>query len=772
MMNIQVLKTFVLSLVLFLPLSVNADDDLFEESLEDILGLETELKADIGSRGGAKDVLRSRSPVDAITYQQIDRSGLTSLTDVLRYFVAGFNAPEATISDGTDHVRAFTLRGMSPDQVLVLVNGKRIHTSALLHVNGIIGRGASSVDLDTIAVKSIEKIEILRDGAAAQYGSDAISGVVNIILKGVGHKNSMTALVGQHEQGDGEQLYIDGFASIPLKYDGFINLSLSAKDQNETQRAGKDRRINPARVESHVGLPESTNYLATFNAEVPQENDLMFYSNATFNHRDSDASAFFRTADVTRPIFPEGFLPIINAKITDANFIIGANGQFGEGVFWDLSNASGYNEFEFSVHDSMNYTLGSASPTSFDNGELRSLQNTTNLDLKKTINQFDLAGGLEYRYESYKIESGDMASYTGTASQGFAGFKPENETDNSRNSYAYYADVTYHFNDDFSVEGAGRYEKFSDFGSTSNVKVAADYNVSQTVFLRTSASTGFRAPSLAQTSYSQTSSFFDGSSLVSQGTFTTDHAVSQILGAEDLEPETSKHFTIGGVYQPTKDISFMVDYFYTEVDDKIMLSNNLAGNTADQQAILAANGVAKARFFTNAANTETNGIDVKFNIKHAFENNSKLDVGFWYNYSKNEITEFNTPIINEGNSFEQVVRMEDGQPKSAIRLLTNYQIKQFDFTMNLSRYGSYKGSLGDVAYDFDALWTTDLNVNYKLSDGINMSLGGTNIFGKEPSKWKGVDGDIFGHNGVQPYSKYSPIGYSGAYYYLRTTIEF
>jgi len=751
---------------------VLAEDELFDDSLESILALETELKADIGSRGKAVNILNSRSPVDAITHQQIDRTGLTSLTEVLRYFVAGFNAPGTSVADGSDHVHAFSLRGMSPDQTLVLINGKRVHTSALLHVNGTIGRGSSNVDLDTMAVKSIEKIEILRDGAAAQYGSDAISGVINIILKGVGHKNSVTAQIGQRTQGDGEQVFVDGFASYPLKYDGFVNLSLTAKEQKETQRAGKDRRLAVPRQETHVGLPESTSYLASFNAEMPQESDLVLYSNATFNHRDSEASAFFRTPDAARPIFPEGFLPIINAEILDGNFTFGANGHFGEGYLWDLSNSSGYSQFEFSVHDSMNYSLGAASPTSFDNGTLRFKQNTSNFDIKKTVNDFDLAGGLEYRYESYEIEAGDDASHTGTASQGFAGFKAENETDSNRNSYAYYADIIYHASDALSIEAAGRYEKFSDFGSTTNVKVAVGYDVNSTLFLRSSASTGFRAPSLAQQNYSQVSSFLDGGSLVSQGTFTTDHAVSQALGAEELKSEGSKHFTIGGVYQPTKNISFMVDYFYSEVSDRIMLSNELSGDTLAQQAILAANNVGKARFFTNAVNTETEGVDVKFNVKHTLDNQSKLDIRLWYNYSKNEIVEFNNPVINESNSFEQIVRMEDGQPNSAVRLLTHYQIEQFDITMNISRYGSYKQAIGDVSYEFDAKWTTDLDISYALSSDMTLSLGGINVFDTKPSKWEGLDGDIFGSHGVKQTSRYSPFGYSGAYYYLQSTMSF
>ena len=233
--QISVLISFLL-----VGFSVQAKENIYDKSMEDILSMESELKAEIGSREGARNYLDSNTPVDVITYKQIENSGLTSLTDVLRYFVAGFNAPETSIADGSDHVRAFTLRGMAPDQVLVLINGKRVHTSALLHVNGVIGRGSSHVDLDTIALGAIDRVEILRDGAAAQYGSDAISGVINIILKGMGHKSSVSAHYGQRSKGDGQKVEAEAFVATALKNDGFLNVTMETIGQEKTQRAGKD----------------------------------------------------------------------------------------------------------------------------------------------------------------------------------------------------------------------------------------------------------------------------------------------------------------------------------------------------------------------------------------------------------------------------------------------------------------------------------------------------------------------------------------------------
>ena len=753
--------------VALLVTSLGANDDIFDESIEDIFNMESELKADVGSRAGSRNFLDSLSPLDVITYQQIDNSGLTSLTEVLRYFVAGFNAPQTSVADGSDHVRAFTLRGMSPDQVLVLINGKRVHTSALLHVNGTIGRGSSGVDLDTIALPSIQKIEILRDGAAAQYGSDAISGVINIILKGSNQQNTISVHAGSTIEGDGEQINADTFISVPLKYDGFVNITIVAKQQNQTSRAGLDQRVDIPRVTTHVGIPDSKNFLAVLNAEIPQANNINFYTNALLNYRDSEASAFFRPSnhnEATTLLYSDGFLPIINAKILDYSTTIGVEGEFGDGIYWDLSNVYGMNSMEYFLSDTMNYSLGSTSPTSFDNGSLTFIQNTSNLDLKKSLNNFYLAGGAEFRYESYEIKAGELDSYIDGGSQGFSGYTPSNEVNENRKSYAFYLDATYNFTKDLSIEGATRYEDYSDFGETTNVKLALSYKPLKEILLRTSISTGFRAPSLAQSNYSHTSTFGE----LIEGTFKPNHEVSKLFGAKDLEPEKSTHFTIGSVYQPLKNLSFIIDYFYTKVNDRIMLSNEFT-LSADQQENY---GINKARFFTNAVNTNTQGIDVKLNNKQTFSDSSTLDSGIWYNYSKNKVTGFNDSDTTRENSFEQIDRVENGQPKSAVRILNTYNKNTFTTTFNVSRYGSYAQVIDNKSYQFESAWIADLDISYKVTKETKLAIGANNLFDNTPNKWDKLSGTHYGYDGIKPYSRYSPFGYSGAYYYVRASMEF
>lgn len=727
--------------------------DELDDDLLDLLNMQSEVTADVGSRSGAVNQLDSLSPTDVVSTEQIKLSGYRNLSDVLRYFISGYNAPEVSISDGSDHIRAFTLRGMSPDQVLVLVNGKRLHTSSLLHVNATIGRGSSHVDLDTIAIDAIEKIEILRDGAAAQYGSDAISGVVNIILKGYGFDNEATLHAGIRQQGDGERARASGFISIPQQYDGFINLSLDASTQRQTQRANE---VNEFAL-SHVGQPDRKDLKLLLNSQYNLQNDTTLYATAIYNYRNSESGAFFRPASIDNSmLYPNGFLPSITAKVDDFSLTLGVRDTVG-GVDWDISNTLGINRIKYSLENSMNYAYGGTSARDFNLGRLGFLQNSTNLDLKHSFGDFDLAGGAEYRYEKYEIKSGDSASYdNGGISQGFAGYTPDNSTNENRNSYALYLDGLYRASEKLTLNIAARYEKYSDFGSTTNLKIAGGYKVADNLSIRSSASTGFRAPSLAQSFYSHTSTF----GVNTEGTFRVDDPISRALGAVDLKPEKSKHFTLGTIYQPSGKSSFSIDYFYTEVEDRIMLSNEHS---------VSIGNVNKARFFTNAVDTKTEGVDVKFSHKSDFDSKGELESTIWYNYAKNSIKSFNDASQNRANSFEQADRMESGQPRHSVRILNRYKIDNLTASLNLSHHGSYAQVVNNTRYGFDSEWIADLDINYAFNRAFNISLGAHNLFDSYPSQWgSGVDDKTL----TRKYSRYAPFGYGGAYYYINANYRF
>ncbi len=763
-----------LGLCLFsLPLSAQAE--AMDASLEELLATDVELQADVGSRSGARALLENKSPVDVITHEQLEASGWQKLTDALRHYVPGFNAPETSVADGSDHVRVFTLRGMAPDQVLVLVNGKRLHQGALLHVNGVIGRGSSQVDLDTIALKSIERVEILRDGAAAQYGSDAIAGVINIVLKGMGESNEVSLRSSAYSKGDGKNINTEILWALPLARDGFINSTLSIDRQQQTWRGGLDRRLSVPRVDTHVGLPAADNGKAVIHGEMPLANGLLPYLTVIGNRRDSRASAFYRPPSASNTmLYPGGFLPMIHARINDISLLAGIRGDWGDHAAWDFSHTYGFNSFAFNVDHSMNYSLAGSSPTSFRNGKLGFTQQTSNLDIRWHGEQWHYAVGLEHRSESYAITAGEQASWVTGGSQGFSGFRPENAVAGSRQVWAAYADGDYDVSRQLQVEAALRGEHYSDFGGTGDFKLAANYRLLPTLSLRTGTSTGFRAPSLSQLYYSQTSSFVDTATntLVRQGTFRPNDPLAIALGAKPLKPEKSEHLTLGLAFQPDMTLSMTVDYYFTRVRDRIMLSNDLSGTTPAQAAILAANNVSQARFFTNGLDTTTQGVDARLDQTLSLRTRDDLTLGLWFHYNRNHVSQFKDPNLTRTASFDQIDRLENGQPKTGWRLHGRYQWKPLALGLSFNRYGSYRQVIGGQPYHFKARWTIDSNLDWQISKAWLFSMGGHNLLGTQPNRWPGLSGTFYGFDGIKPWSRYSPFGYSGASYYARLTARF
>jgi len=744
-----------LFMVFLIASSLMADDkSLVNKSLQDLLNTDIQTKAQVGSRDIAKDYLQSNAPIDVITLEQIKSSGVTKLSDLLNYYITGFSASRFSLSDGTDHIVQYTFRGMKADQILVLINGKRYHPSSLVSTSS----GTSFVDLNSIPLIAINRVEVLRDGAAAQYGSDAIAGVINIILKS-NDDNSLSLHSGIRKEGDGAQTQVDSFMYIPLDYDGFLNFSLTANNQDSTNRAGLDRRVATPAVTTHYGLPELKTLGAVVNSEVVSKNNTIFYSSLILNYHESEASTFYRTPDSSRAIYPDGFLPMLKDTILDYSLMLGAKGKFKDGTTWDISNVYGYNSSEFSLTNTMNYDLNASSPTSFDNGKLATIQNTTNIDLKKSIENIVLSGGLEYRYENYSILSGESTSYFATGSQGFPGYQPSNEIDASRNSYAAYVDTLFNITTDFSTDLALRYENFSDFGDTTNYKIATKYNLTPKVLLRATTSTGFRAPSISQSSYSYTSSALNDGILSKKGIFQPSHPASQVMGARKLDAEKSTHYSAGIVYKPTKNSFLMLDSFLIQVKKRILLSEKQSATTVEQIAVFNQYNISKVQYFTNIADLETSGIDMKYNNLYTFANSDTLDTTLWFNYSQ-------TKVENENDvSSSTKVALEDKQPKQYAKLLNVYKMSDTTIGLNINYYDHYYSTIGNDTMKFYSTVTADLNIEYRYTKKLILSIGGFNIFDKIPNK-TGRSSKYFGYDGIMPYSQVSPIGYNGAYYYL------
>lgn len=764
---------------------------LYDLPLDDLLRVQIPPQADVGSRTGTRTAQEAMVPVDVYSAEQLLSVGRMGLTQALVALVPGFNAPRPSIADGTDHAPPFTLRSLNPDQVLVLVNGKRQHQSSLLHNNGTIGRGSSGVDLDAIPLLAVERVEVLRDGAAAQYGSDAIAGIINIVLKGYGHSSQALTGWGRTTQGDGIQRQAALLHSIALAGDGFINLSAQWNDRGSSNRARPDPR-DGGRTNIHFGDADTQDALLAWNAELPQ-GDTTWYAHGYANQRHSSAGAFFRYADSDRnvpSIYPEGFVPVIEPRIQTLSATLGARGLSSGGTQWDVAYTGGMNNFHFYVNNSLNRSLGANSPTTFDSGSTALIQHMFNADVSHAWGPHTVSGGYEFRREDYRIRAGELASYTlgpdsgwYSGAQGFGGFSPDNAVQAQRTSQALYLDMKYAVQPQLVLNAAVRAEHYSDFGSTVNGKLALRWRPVEHWLLRAALSNGFRAPSLMQSYFTSTAMVQEGDVLMQYGRYRVDHPVARALGSTDLRPEKSRHASVGAVWQPHARLTASVDGFMTDIRDRIMSTGditnwNVAQLSPEAQALLRQYQVDGASYFTNAVNTRTQGFDVRVDFKQEWHQGRRWHGSLAYQRAATKITGGTAPSVPGLDMAALIldpstrITMEAGQPKTALKLWAQYSTPRYDLALNVNRFGSYASTNGEHKAVFAANWTLDAQLSYRWSKNTTISVGGTNILNTRPSEW-GISYDgVTGAGKPIRYSQYAPIGYNGAAYYVRLGMRF
>ncbi|MGH8032811.1 MAG: TonB-dependent receptor plug domain-containing protein [Luteimonas sp.] len=765
-----------------------------------------------GTRVSDRTVAESSSPIDIITPEILESTGTTELATALSRALPSLNFPRPAITDGTDAVRPAQLRGLAPDQVLVLVNGKRRHTTALINLNGSQGRGSSPVDLNAIPVSAIERVEVLRDGASAQYGSDAIAGVINIVLKGSGSGGGIAARYGQYSAGDGDQANLSGDVGFNLGDRGFVRLAAQVSQQDQTNRA-RPYALSPgvtARpltappsgvVVQRYGDPEIDQNAVSLNAEFSPAEGITFYGFGTASRRDALSNGFYRTAADTRNIlsvYPNGFLPKIRNLSEDDALVLGLRGETAGGWNVDLSYNYGINHLSFGVEDSLNRSLGAASPTRFYSGALEVSQNVLNLDVSKPFDvdwlayPITFAWGAEWRGEKFNQSQGDFASYTDggmrlpdgsrapPGAQVFPGFRPSDAGSNDRHSYSAYVDLEADLTDKLSLGLAARAESYSDFGDTTSGKLSARYAFSDRVALRGTVSTGFRAPSLQQQFFQSTSTNFIGGIPFEVRTFSVDDPAAIALGSEPLQAEESTSYSLGLVLQPVDDLYITVDAYRIDIDDRIILSENLIDdpNNADParrrlvSSFLEARGIfgiTGGRYFTNAIDTRTDGIDVIGTYKWRLDAGT-LDLTAGYNYNDTTIATIATnpsELSTGGLDLQRIGRVEQGRvtvgaPRDKFLLGGTYTAGPWSFNVNATRYGEFSLLNNDPTLDqsFDPQWTLDLSGSYAVA-GWTFTLGADNVFDEYP------DDVIFANstNGQLPYSAASPAGFNGAFVY-------
>lgn len=776
----------------------------------------------VGSRNPKKSKLETAVPVDVVNLAKIrNTTPQTTTNDILTYLIPSFNSNRQSSADGTEHIDPASLRGLGPDQVLVLINGKRRHTTSLVNYQNTVGNGSVGTDLSAIPASAIKRIEVLRDGAAAQYGSDAIAGVINLVLKDNAGLEA-NATYGSTSRNDGQTTNLNlNYGSKIGNKGGFINLSAEFNDRQKTNRSQNHNLIifdqsaqgnffaydfadDPAQSRQiddnllsqnglkrddfnfQIGDAKIQNIQGFFNASIPLNDQIEFYANGGVSHRKGTGYGFRRlpseTESVVTSIFPFGFQPELNSVVTDLSSSVGFKLKFGEWKL-DVSNTIGENKFVYDVSNTNNFSLGDNSPTEFKAGNHSFLQNTLNADItrlyKDVFSGLNVAFGAEYRFEKYKIVPGEEASYVDGGAQSFPGFSPLNQVDEKRNSVGVYGDIEADITDKFLVGIAGRYEDYTDFGSTINGKLSLRYKILDNLSVRGALSSGFRAPSLHQQYFNNIATDVVDGQLLNSGIFRNDSEVAKQLGIPKLKEETSRNYSFGIVYSPLKQLHITADYYHIRIDNRIILTGNL-GNDAfgepvpELRNLFAQYGAQTGRFFTNAINTTTNGVDVVIDYDLNL-GRGKMNLSLLYNYNDNKVDDnlHNVPAIFAGQEDvyygpQERSLIESNTPKHKGTFAVNYSIDKWNFLLR----NTYFGEVVRDGFPFGGIQkhngkvVTDLTAAYKITPKVQVAIGANNLFDVFPDK------QIY-ENSYYGVFKYAPVqmGTTGAYYFGRISFS-
>ena len=755
----------------------------------------------VGSRRSDVKAVESIAPVDVISNQQIRDSGATSIGQALTSLLPSFSFPQNTNGAFAQEVPpGASLRGMASDQVLVLVNGKRRHTGSTVTRQNYSAKGGVPVDISLLPIDAIERIEVLRDGASAQYGSDAIAGVINIVLRGSGDGGRLAYRFGEYGKGDGESNKISGWKGFSLPNDGFVTLSFDAGQAQPANDTNPDNRLpvgHPYRDwRFGVGKTEDQ-YNLLVNSEVPLSDKVTAYGFATWSHKNSDAESSYVTSTDRRNIpsvNPYGYWPITRYALEDYSATAGLLFDAGKNGRFDLSANYGRNEVESNVRDTLNASYGPTSPTSFYTGKRVNEQANVGLDwVREVPNEVfaapvTVSAGVAYRWEKYALSAGEAGASENRwfphPGGGFytplsAGITPVDAGVISRTVWGGYVDVEGKLTQKLQFGVAGRIEDYSDFGNTTNGKLSLRYDATPQVGLRGSVSSGYRAPSLVQAGYQASGvqivqsapGVFDA---VAQRTLRADSPIAAALGGQALKPEKSKNVTLGLVLRPLQDLSVTVDAYQIEVDDRITASDNLTGaNVVTALTAAGYPGVNSATFFTNVLDTRTRGIETVGRYKLDL-GGGRLDLTAGYAYNETKVTGQRS-VGNFASSAiagrQAIGVLEDTIPNHKFVWSARYKKGPFEATLNQRRYGEYTTRATTAADDqtFSSQWITDVDFGYWLSSTVRLGVGAQNLFDSHPDKLRTTG---TGPYGIAKYGTSSPEGHQGAFYYANASVNF
>nr|WP_278254346.1 TonB-dependent receptor [Sphingobium sp. BYY-5] len=779
----------------------------------------------IGNRSRATTVFESPAPIDVIDESQLATLGAnSSLRDALGVLLPSFNSLTVSSSSWNSVARPAGLRGLGGSHVLVLVNGKRRHNSSLLNLStGSVDQGSNSVDIDLIPAAAIKRIEVLRDGAAAQYGSDAIAGVINIVLKDAAQGGTLSLNAGQRYSyrgvSDGRNVEAGGNIGFRLGEGGFINIAANAKDNNHARRAipatgafyyplangQPDPRENRDKTVFTGGLPDLRALTLLYNAEVPLSAGATFYSSSTWSTREATIGQNFRRPNSTNAvlsIFPDGYAPNYTLDEKDFQVLAGIKGESG-GWTWDLSSTYGENRTRNGSTDSLNASLGDASPTEFWTFTAKFAQWTNNVDISKGIDiglaePLKISFGAEHRYERFQTIAGDPESYAngfyrypaGTplagryatiGAQGAIVLTPEDAAKLSRNSYAAYIDIGLNPIPRWFVALAGRAEHYDDSaGDTVNGKFTTRFDFTDNFAFRGTVSNGFRAPALAQSAFAQTSNQYTTvngvQTFITAKSVRPGTAIGDALGAKALTPEKSFNLSAGFTYKLGTRLNLSIDAYQIKLDDRIAQTGYLTG--AGVSAILVANGFDpnySVRYFANAIDTRTRGVEAVLNYLQPLGTDKSLRLTAGYNYNKTKITRVaDNPQALAALNLTLFDRQAQGYidrnlPRTKLILGQDLTLGNLKLNLRETRYGkvAFLGTTAATDQFYGAKWIADIDLSFQATKNINVAIGANNFFDTYPDKNTLPD-----TNGFPPYPAQSPFGFYGGYYYGRLSFSF
>ncbi|WP_296942532.1 TonB-dependent siderophore receptor [uncultured Massilia sp.] len=787
-----------------------------------------------GTRVANRTALDTASPVDIISAETLKNTGSTELNQALAVALPSLNFPRPALTDGTDTIRPATLRGMAPDQSLVLVNSKRRHASSLVNLNGSIGRGSAAVDMNTIPSAIVRNIEVLRDGAAAQYGSDAISGVVNIRLRTDRDGGEGTVTFGERKteydllndvapagatwSGPNSRKRTDGrtrtasvWKGLPLGETGFVTIAAEYKDQDHTERSGYDMRQQYAKVNGAFDPREQT--INRFNAwygepEMQQKtlfvnagNDVgggaKLYGWASYQLRDAESAGYFRLPQDARnvqAIYPNGFLPIIAPTVEDFSAAFGASWTEGD---WDMdaSLVYGQNGMNYSIEHTLNTSIGPSSKTQFNAGGFSYNQLVYNVtgvrkfDVQGLASPLNLALGTEVRREGYEMHAGEPDSWryggavlaNGTpaapGAQVFPGFRPANNVSTSRTAVGFFADAEANVTDAFLASAAIRGERYSDFGSSLAGKLSGRYDFGKNFALRGAVQNGFRAPSLQQQYFTSTSTNFINGIPYEITTFKPSDPVAVALGAKDLKAEKSTNFSLGAVMRLAP-VSLTIDAYRINMRDRIVLSENLT-SAAVRNYIVSQGfaGVGGGRFFINGVSTRTQGVDIVASLPWNAGAAGRFDFTLAGNVNKTEVTKVPTTAqlaaLNPAPVlFDRVnvLTLEKGQPKNKVTASMNWKLAQWGLTARATRYGEVLAPGTTAAFDYELSARTIVDLEARFAATPKLTLA----VGADNvfDQYSETLPPALNTTGNTPFSNYTPFGNSGRFIYARASYAF